>query len=79
MALLQGDKANFETLQQATLAGRICVVESRCAKTGEYRALICAASRDNGEISLVPLAQMITGNPYEDYVDPTEAELPEAR
>jgi hypothetical protein len=78
MALQQGDKVNFGTLQRAMAAGDVCVVESRCAKTGEYRALICAVTRDKGEYQFAPLAQMITGNPYEDYVDPTSATLPEA-
>lgn len=81
MALKPVDRANFETLQREMAAGHCALVESRCAKTGEYRALICATNYDSGsgEVLMTPLAQMVTGNPYEDYVDPTSEKLPKAK
>ncbi len=78
MTLKPGDKSNFETLRRAQDQGDLALVESRCAKTGEYRALVCAMGRSGADITTYPLAQMITGNPYEDYLDPTMPDLPEA-
>ena len=77
MALKKADSKNFDSIRHAMKHDRCCLVESRDAKTGEYRALICAVNHcDDGQAQLAPLAQMITGNPYEDYVDPTVEELP---
>lgn len=77
MALKQGDRMNYETLKRAFRNEDVALVESRCAKTGEYRALLCAVmySDTEAEYTMVPLAQMVTGNPYEDYTDPTVDDL----
>ena len=79
MALTDADKKNFETIMAAADGLDLALVESRCTKTGEYRALVCAMQQnEDGTITPMPLAQMITGNPFEDYVDPTQDELPAA-
>lgn len=79
MALKTGDSHNFNILQRAAANGDLALVESRCAKTGEYRALVCAMQQnEDGTITPIPLAQMNTGNPFEDYLDPTMDQLPEA-
>jgi len=78
MSLKDADIANFQTILDAARVNRLALVESRCVKTGEYRALVCAMSDDGDNILCVPLAQMVTGNPFEDYLDPTLETLPEA-
>ena len=76
MSLRGPDIANFGTLQKAHHDGALALVESRCTKTGEYRALICAMqTNEDGTITPMPVAQMITGNPFEDYLDPTQEHL----
>ena len=42
-------------------------MECKDAKTGEYRAVICAADQQGEEIVLTPFAHLCTGNPYEEY------------
>lgn len=63
--LRKGDKKNFETLQRAFKNGDVCLMECTDAKTGDYRAVICAAYREGDEIVTVPFAQLFDGNPYE--------------
>lgn len=78
MALKEADVKNFETLQDVFKNGHIALVESRDAKTLEYRAVICAVTRDkDGTYIITPFGHMCTGNPYEDYVDPTQENLDE--
>lgn len=73
MALKEADIKNFETLKRAFEDGNVALVESTDAKTLEYRAVICAITRDNdGTYLITPFGHMCTGNPYEDYVDPTQ-------
>jgi len=71
MALQKGDVANFETLKRAAASGDLALIESKDAKTGEYRAVIAAIGRDGDEYIVTPLGHLATGNPYEDYADPT--------
>lgn len=70
MALRDGDKTNFETLCKAIMAGQCALVQSTDKATGEYRALLVAMNRHGDETEMVPLAQMVVGNPYDDYTDP---------
>lgn len=73
MALRAGDKANFDTLVKALASGDAALVETTDNATGEYRALICAINKHGDEIEMIPLAVMVTGNPYADYTDPIAA------
>lgn len=79
MALKEADVKNFETLLCAARDGALTLVESRDAATGEYRAIICAIYHDteSGDYHITPFGHMCTGNPYEDYVDPTQENLDE--
>lgn len=73
MALKESDVKNFETLQRAARDGVLALVESKDKETGEYRALICAVyDVDDDMKAVTPFGHMCTGNPYEDYVDPTQ-------
>ena len=63
-------KQNFDTLQDAVISKRICLVECKRKKDGEIVNLVCATNFDNGEVVMLPLAEMMTGDPYEDYYPP---------
>lgn len=72
MALKEADIINFETMKQAFLTGAAVLVESKDAATGEYRAIICAIQLDDDKMyNITPFGHMCTGNPYEQYTDPT--------
>ena len=71
MSILIGHRKNFETLLRAAADGKLCLVECKDAKTGEYRAVIAAVSRTNDDwVQFAPFGHMAEGNPYVDYVDP---------
>ena len=71
-ALAPGYVANFDTLRQAARLGDLGLVSAIRAKDQQPVALICAMHTDEeGSISITPLAEMCSGNPYEDYEDPT--------
>lgn len=71
MALKEADQHNFDTLLRAAANNDLVLVQSKDKETGEYRALLCAKWQDGDLTCLTPLAQMVTGNPFEQYVDPT--------
>lgn len=71
MALKKGDRKNFKSLLRAASSGHLALVESTDAKTGEYRALLCAVVFDGSEYVVTPFGHLCTGNPFEDYTDPT--------
>lgn len=72
--LTEGHRANFETLQRAAENGDLALASSRRIVDGVAVALVCAVQRyDDGSVSLTPLAEMVNGNPYELYEDPTAA------
>lgn len=78
MALNDPDVTNFETMREAAEHGRLALVESRDS-AGRYVALICCLSdTEDGQIMPVPFAEMVRGNPFEMYADPTQETLPEA-
>ena len=65
MALMQGQKKNFETLRRAVLARDAALMECQLAATGEQVAVICAANRaPDGAIDFVPLAMLFPDDPY---------------
>lgn len=73
MAIGEGYKTNFETLQKAVKNGDIAIMECKDKATGDTAILVCAVQRPQmrgGEITMVPLARMIDGNPYELYEPP---------
>lgn len=76
MALKEGDKVNFQTLLQAAKNGDLVLVESKRLSNGEYVALLAAVYQEQpgGEFVIVPFAELVTGNPYELYEDPSKFE-----
>lgn len=69
-------KINFETLCEAVNNGDVCLVKGRRRSDGSPVALVCAVSQDEtGEVLLTPFAELVSGNPFDDY---TPAWAPEA-
>lgn len=66
MPLSAGDRANFDTLLRAVRAGDAALVECTTHDRNKPVSVICAVqSTTDGEIELVPLAQLFRNNPYE--------------
>lgn len=76
MAIGDGYKTNFETLQKASDNGDLVLMECRERATGQVCVLVCALGREGEEVTFAPLARMIDGNPYELY-DPPDPDNPE--
>lgn len=72
MAIANGYKANFETLQRAIKDGAALLMECYDATTGKPVIAICAANFDGKEYQMVPLAKMFDGNPYEELIPPMQ-------
>lgn len=65
-------KENFRTILAAAAAGRLALVETTDAKTGEARYVIAAVSDVEGEenaVNLVPFGHL-SPNAYEEYDKP---------
>lgn len=70
--LLPGYVKNFETMRQAAFAGDLALVSAIRKSDQQPVALVCAMQRNADDtISPVPFAEMIPGNPFELYEDPT--------
>lgn len=63
---------NFETLKRASANGDLALVECRDALSQELVACVCAVGFENDEYVIVPIARMITGNPYEQLEPPND-------
>lgn len=71
-AISKGDAANFETIKKAHENGDLALMSAIRKSDGKRVSLVCAMGRDNlGNYYPSPLAVMIEGNPYEDFIDPT--------
>ena len=67
------DKTNFETLSRAMESGDVALVS--CIRRADKKpvAVICGMNwRKDGGADMVPLAVMIEGNPFEDFLPPGE-------
>lgn len=65
MPLTSSDRENFQTLTTAFRNGDVVLVECQLVSTGQLVAAICAVNQEDDESSsLVPFAQMFSGNPY---------------
>ncbi|MDD1637413.1 MAG: DUF6117 family protein [Methylococcaceae bacterium] len=70
--ILEGYKANFETLCRAIKDGNAVLLECFDHKTNKPVAVVCAVNYDaSGGASFVPLATLFDENPYE-RLDPPE-------
>lgn len=73
MAIPDVYRRNFETLRRAAEAGDLGLMECSDAKTGEPRYVICAVGRaDNGDYVVTPFRHLHDGNPFEEYLPPTD-------
>lgn len=70
MALLKGHKDNFNTMIRAARNKQLALVECKDAKTGEYRAVICAIHTEGEEYVITPFGHLSNDNPYEEYIEP---------
>lgn len=71
MKLSDWDKTNFETMRRAADNGDIALMDARRKADGKSVALVCATQREaDGSITIVPLAVMIEGSPYEMFDPP---------
>jgi len=75
MSIREGDKKNFETLQEVFRNGDQCIIECQTLD-GKYVAVICAATKqEDGSVVFQPFARMFEGNPYEEVLCPTDMEV----
>lgn len=71
--LTESSKQNFQTLRLAVEYEDVALVSAIRKRDGRPVALICAMNRAaDGQVRPVPIAEMISGNPYESYFDPTQ-------
>jgi hypothetical protein len=72
MALQEGDRKNFNTLLKAAKNGDLALVESRRNSDGQYVALIAMVYQEpSGEYVIVPVGEMVAGDPFQLYADPS--------
>lgn len=73
MAIADGHKTNFETIQAAVANEDACLMEVYDRITGEEVVMLCATYKDEEEnICFVQLARMVDSDPYESYVTEKE-------
>jgi hypothetical protein len=66
------EKTNFNTLLKAAENGDLALVETTRKRGGARVILLCAMNRDDDGIwRPVPLAELVRGNPFKIYNDPT--------
>lgn len=67
-----GYKHNFEILRRAARNGDLAIVACTETATGQPAVLVCAMQPEsNGDTTMVPLARMFDGNPYELFTPPS--------
>lgn len=69
-ALRKHDIVNFETLKYAGQMGDLALVSAVRKSDNKPVALVTAIGFNNGAYTLTPLAVMVEGNPYEDFIPP---------
>lgn len=71
MAIAKGYKQNFETLRRACKNGDLALLETKDKSSGAIvYAVVACQHEDDGEITMVPLAKMFDGNPYDELSPP---------
>ena len=86
MPITKGYKANFDTLIRAAKHSDLALVECQDKTTRQPVYVACAMQREpDGEISMIPIARMFDGNPYDElnppnpdggFFEPDEATAP---
>jgi hypothetical protein len=70
--LARGHRANFKTLLRAAAQGDVALVSAIRRADQATVSLVCAMQHNSdGTITPVPFAEMVNGNPFELYEDPT--------
>jgi hypothetical protein len=71
MAIPEAYTKNFETLERAAGNGDLCIAECKDKKTGKMVIAICAVWLDDANlVTLVPLAKMFDGDPFDELEAP---------
>jgi hypothetical protein len=71
MAIAEGHKENFETLQRAFAECSVALMECH-RKDGQVVVMLCTVSHfEDGDVGFTPFAEMVNGNPFAMY-DPPE-------
>jgi hypothetical protein len=71
MALPPSHKANFNTMLLAAKHGDLALLDCTATATGEPVAVICMVQRGaDDDFSLIPVARMFDGNPYDEVTPP---------
>ena len=69
--LSRANKANFEVLQRAFNQGDVALVQLLRVSDGKVVAGLCATQHEpNGDTTLIPLATLVEGNPFELFRPP---------
>lgn len=63
-------KQNFNTLCNAVKYDRISLMECKRKKDDEVVNLVCVINHEGKEIVMLPVAEMMIGDPFEDYYPP---------
>lgn len=74
MTLRVVDSKNFNVLLRAARNGHLSLLECKDAKTGEYRAVLCAIHMEGNEYVMTPFGHLCPDNPYEAYTPPEPVE-----
>lgn len=76
----EGHRTNFETMRRAYGAGDLAIMTARRITgplTGTQVTLLCCMSHaPGGEMEIVPVAELVDGNPYEMYRTEIEEAAP---
>jgi hypothetical protein len=70
MSIPDHARANFQTLLRAAENGRLALIESADAGTGEPRYVICAVGRERDDYVFTPFGHLAEGNPFDTYLPP---------
>jgi Family of unknown function (DUF6117) len=71
MSIASGYINNFDTLCHAMERGEVGLLECKDAKTGQTVIALCAVQTDSDRsVSMIPLAKLFDGNPYEELIPP---------
>lgn len=73
-----GHQKNLDTLASAFASNAACLVECTRKADGATVIMLCTYEyADNGDVYITPFAEMVSGNPYEQYrpTAPIEEEL----
>lgn len=74
-ALLDTDRANFDTLRRAMENDDVALMHVREKATGHGHALLCIMSNpqdESDDVDVIPVARMLDEDPTETYTNPAE-------